>query len=189
MREFLLTKKVIEKIGVNKIGLHDDLFITQERVVNYQGVVNDSKLVYVPKFTSASMDLERSITINMIDNWGQLAKEVLTLLPKINQEEVIYSLIGWHFVSPLAPLVRKIADGGFPQLMMWGTKGSGKTRTAQVFGKLFGNKEIRSCSRPPFSIMREMDLLNAIPLYLDEYLPMNMPREYLNQIKGFALNR
>ncbi|USK86178.1 hypothetical protein [Peribacillus asahii] len=188
LREFLLTKKVIEKIGVNKIGLHDGLFITQERVVNYQGVVNDSKLVYVPKFTSASMDLERSITINMIDNWEQLAKEVLTLLPKINQEEVIYSLIGWHFVSPLAPLVRKIADGGFPQLMMWGTKGSGKTSTAQVFGKLFGNKEIRSCSRPPFSVMREMDLLNAIPLYLDEYRPMNMPREYLNQIKGFALN-
>ena len=188
LRELLSTKSVIEKRGVNKIGLHENLFITHDRIVNDQGEVNDSPLVYVPKFISNPTDLERSIKINMVDDWKLLAKDIMTLLPKINNEEVTYSMIGWHFVSPIAPLIRKLADGGFPQLMVWGTKGSGKTSTAQVFGKLFGNKEIRSCCRPPFSILREMDSLNAIPLYLDEYRPMNMPRDYLDQIKGFALN-
>lgn len=36
--------------------------------------------------------------------------------------------------------------------------------------------------------MRDIDLLNAVPLYLDEYRPRNMSREYLNQIHGFALS-
>lgn len=123
LREFLLTKKVIEKIGVNKIGLHNKVFVTNDAIINHQGVVNSSEFVYVPKFTNSPMDLEKSITINMERNWHQLAKEVLQLLPKINQEDVIYTLIGWHFVVPIAPLIRKIADGGFPQLMIWGIKG------------------------------------------------------------------
>ncbi|WP_027408868.1 hypothetical protein [Anoxybacteroides tepidamans] len=187
LREHLLTKDVTEKTGVSKIGLHEDLFITLHQTINHKGIVDDAKKVFIPKFINSITDLEQSVNIQCKDGWVETAREVISLLPKINTNEVIYPIIGWHMLCPIAPLVRKDADGGFPQLMMWGTKGSGKTSTAQLFGKLFGNPEIRSCSRPPFSIMREMDTLNAIPLYLDEYRPQHMAKDYINQIKSFAL--
>ncbi|MBX0359158.1 hypothetical protein [Halobacillus sp. Nhm2S1] len=188
LREYLLTIKVTEKTGVNKIGLHDGMFITNNECINHEGIVKKPNLVFISKFINSPIPLERSTSLKMINEWEHHASEILRLLPSINEAEVIYPIIGWHFASPLAPLIRKIADGGFPQLMMWGTKGSGKTSTAQLFGKLFGNDEIRSCSRPPFSIIREMDTLNAVPLYLDEYRPLQMNRNYLSEIKGLALN-
>lgn len=188
LKELYLSKTIIEKKGINKIGLHGNVFITPFETVAAEGVVENCKFTYIPKVVDEPMDLEYRIQMPMIDNWEELAKDILPLLCSINEDAIISTIIGWHFVTPIAPLIRKVADDAFPQLMLWGTKGSGKTSTAQVFGKLFGNPEIRTCTRPSFSILREVDLFNALPLYLDEFRPYNMSLEYLKSIKDIALN-
>lgn len=187
LRELMLTKQCVEKVGVSKIGLHGNLFITPDQVIDCNGIVENPNKVFVPKFYNNSTGLEQSIKVNYEDNWQEIAKNILSLLPQVNEEQVIHPILGWHMICPIAPLIRGLSDNGLPQLMMWGTKGSGKTSTAQLFARLFGNSEIRSCSRPAFSLMREMDTLNAIPLYLDEYRPNSIDRNQLQQIKNLAL--
>jgi len=188
LKELFLSKKITEKQGVDKIGLHGDVFITPSETISAEGIVENSPYTYVPKFIEEPMDLERHIKMPMVDNWEEIVKEILPLLCRINEDASIATIIGWHFITPIAPLIRKVADNNFPQLMIWGTKGSGKTSTAQVFGKLFGNPEVRSCARPGYSALREVDLFNALPIYLDEFRPHNMPSEYVGAIKDIALN-
>lgn len=188
LKELFMTKQVVDKYAVNKIGLHNNLFITPNYVIDSKGIVEDSKYVYMPKMAEGHMDFELSMEPIVLDDWKELAKQVLPLLVQINEEAVINTIIGWHFIAPLAPLLRKFTDNAFPQLMIWGTQSSGKTSTAQLFGKLFGNPEVRSCTRPAFSITREIDLLNGVPLYLDEFRPYNMSVSNWKGLKNLALN-
>lgn len=188
LKELFMTKQVIDKYAVSKIGLHNNLFITPNKVIDSKGTVINSQYIYMPKFTEGQMDLELSMDIISSDDWKALAKEVLPLIVQVNEEEVINTIIGWHFVAPLVPLLRKYTDNAFPQLMIWGTQSAGKTSTAQLFGKLFGNPEVRSCTRPAFSITREVDLLNGVPLYLDEFRPYNMSASNWKGLKNLALN-
>lgn len=188
LKELFLNMPITEKHGVNKIGLHNNLFVTPSVVINHDGIVENSEFIYMPKLAQAQMELEHTINMQIIDDWEAVAKQILPLLYNINEKDVIGAIIGWHFVAPIAPLIRKIADNAFPQLMIWGTQSAGKTSTAQVFGKLFGNPEIRTCTRPTFSIIREVDLLNGVPLYLDEFRPYNMAVEQWKGLKTLALN-
>lgn len=188
LKELFITKQVIDKYAVSKIGLHNNLFITPNKVIDSKGMVTNSKYIYMPKFTEGHMDLELSFDMISSDDWKELAKKVLPLLVQVNEEAVINTIIGWHFVAPVVPLLRKYTDNAFPQLMIWGTQSAGKTSTAQLFGNLFGNPEVRSCTRPPFSITREVDLLNGVPLYLDEFRPHNMSASNWKGLKNLALN-
>lgn len=188
LKELFMTKQVVDKYAVSKIGLHNNLFITPNKVIDSEGIVENSKYIYMPKLTEGQMDLELSMDMLSSDNWKDLAKEVLPLLAQVNEEAIINTIIGWHFVTPIVPLLRKYTDNAFPQLMIWGTQSAGKTSTAQLFGKLFCNPEVRSCTRPAFSITREVDLLNGVPLYLDEFRPHNMTASNWKGLKNLALN-
>gem|GEM_PF-2928563 len=188
LKELFMTKEIVDRYAVNKIGLHNNLFITPNKVVNSEGIVENSQYIYMPKLAEGQMDFELSMNILSFEDWKELAKKVLPLLVQVNEEAVINSIIGWHFVTPVVPLLRKYTDNAFPQLMIWGTQSAGKTSTAQLFGKLFGNPEVRSCTRPAFSITREVDLLNGVPLYLDEFRPHNMSISNWKGLKNLALN-
>lgn len=188
LKELYMTKQVIDKYAVSKIGLYKNLFITSNKVIDSKGIVKNSPYIYMPKLTEGQMDIELSMNHISIDEWKELAKEVLPLLVQINEEAVISTIIGWHFIAPLVPILRKYTDNAFPQLMIWGTQSAGKTSTAQLFGKLFGNPEVRSCTRPAFSVTREVDLLNGVPLYLDEFRPHNMSTANWKGLKNLALN-
>lgn len=188
LKELFMTKEVVDKYAVNKIGMHNNLLITPNYVIDSNGIVEDSKYIYMPKLAEGHMDFELSMKPITLDDWKELAKQVLPLLVQINEEAVINTIIGWHFIAPLAPLLRNYTDNAFPQLMIWGTQSAGKTSTAQLFGKLFGNPEVRSCTRPAFSITREVDLLNGVPLYLDEFRPHNMSASNWKGLKNLALN-
>ncbi|MFI2131880.1 DUF927 domain-containing protein [Lysinibacillus fusiformis] len=188
LKELFMTKEIVDRYAVNKIGLHNNLFITPTKVINSKGIVENSQYIYMPKLAEGQMDFELSMNILSFEDWKELAKKVLPLLVQINEEAVINTIIGWHFVAPVVPLLRKYTDNAFPQLMIWGTQSAGKTSTAQLFGKLFGNPEVRSCTRPAFSITREVDLLNGVPLYLDEFRPHNMSASNWKGLKNLALN-
>lgn len=188
LKELFLNSTIIEKHGVNKIGLHKDVFVTPHVVISSDGIVENSNLMYISKLIHSPMDLERTIKMPITNDWKIITKQILPLLSSINEESVIGSIIGWHFVAPIAPLIREVTDNSFPQLMIWGSQSAGKTSTAQVFGKLFGNPEIHTCTRPTFSIMREVDLLSGVPLYLDEFRPYNMVADHWKGLKNLALN-
>lgn len=188
LKELFMTKEIVDRYAVNKIGFHNNLFITPNKVVNSEGIVENSQYIYMPKLAEGQMDFELSMNILSFEDWKKLAKKVLPLLVQVNEEAVINTIIGWHFVAPVVPLLRKYTDSAFPQLMIWGTQSAGKTSTAQLFGKLFGNPEVRSCTRPAFSITREVDLLNGVPLYLDEFRPHNMSVSNWKGLKNLALN-
>lgn len=64
--------------------------------------------------------------------------ETVELLTQINVPEIVYPIAGWFFATPFKPL---LFDEGFrfPCLVVYGTKGSGKTTTIQqVFQPLIG---------------------------------------------------
>lgn len=188
LKELFMTKEIVDRRAVNKIGMHNNLFITPNKVIDSNGVVENSEYMYMPKIVGGHMDIELSLETIAYNDWKELAKQVLPLLVQINEEAVINTIIGWHFVAPVVPLLRKYTDNAFPQLMIWGTQSAGKTSTAQLFGKLFGNPEVRSCTRPAFSITREVDLLNGVPLYLDEFRPYNMSASNWKGLNNLALN-
>ena len=188
LKELFMTKQVVDKYAVSKIGLYNNLFITPSIVIDSKGIVENSQYIYMPKIMEGHMDFELLMDMLSFDDWKDLAKEVLPLLVQVNEEAVINTIIGWHFVTPVVPILRKYTDNAFPQLMIWGTQSAGKTSTAQLFGKLFGNPEVRSCTRPAFSITREVDLLDGIPLYLDEFRPHNMSASNWKGLKNLALN-
>lgn len=188
LKELFMTKEIVDRYAVSKIGIYKNLFITPNQVIDSNGIIENSKYIYMPKIMDGEMDFDLSMDMLSFDDWKELAKEVLPLLVQVNEEAVINTIIGWHFITPVSALLRKYTENAFPQLMVWGTQSAGKTSTAQLFGKLFGNPEVRSCIRPIFSITREVDLLNGIPLYLDEFRPYNMSASNWKGLKNLGLN-
>lgn len=64
--------------------------------------------------------------------------DLASMLPRINDPEVIWPMIGWFMASPLKPIIEELGYR-FPILNIFGTRGSGKTTTIlRIFHPLLG---------------------------------------------------
>lgn len=115
---------------------------------------------------------------------GQDPAEVLRRLPQLNGNLAsMLKIIGWCFAVPFKPqLVQRL--GHFPLLMLFGTKGGGKTQLMQrAFLPLFGYSSRESqthfCDTTRFVMTSLGASTLTVPLFWDEYRPNAMPQTRL----------
>lgn len=96
---------------------------------------------------------------------------IRTTLPKLNEQGVIWPMIGWYSASALKPWL-ECRGYRLPILNVSGTKGSGKTTLIQrVFMPLFGQEDPRSydSNTTRFVILALMGGTNAVPIAFSEF--------------------
>lgn len=114
------------------------------------------------------------------------AQKVLPLLSQINEEQVIYPMIGWFFATPLKKILMEMV-GSFPILFIWGTQGAGKSETTKVFWRLFGMKDVLpySVTEPEFALISLLSCTDTVPVFLDEYKPRDMGKVRVERLGRF----
>lgn len=93
------------------------------------------------------------------------------LLPKINEPQALWPMLGWYAASVFKPWIEK-HNLRFPVLNVVGTKGSGKTTLIQkVFMPLLGQPEPVSydASTTRFVILAILGSSNAMPMAFSEF--------------------
>lgn len=156
---------------LRKIGLHKDTIIFANGVLQDGTVVEGT---YV--FEGEVMDRPQ---LRVNENWPALAKAVANTWPHIQRMPVMIPLIGWTLAAFAAPWVRRLAEGTFPLLMVWGSAKAGKTQTLLRSWRLHGmDTEMEPWSAvdtKPFSLMTYISESNTVPVILDEYRRNELP--------------
>jgi hypothetical protein len=94
-----------------------------------------------------------------------------TLLPLINEPEVLWPAVGWYAAACVKPWLES-KGYRFPTLSVVGTKGSGKTTLLQrILMPLFGQKECKSydSGTTRFVILALLGSSNAVPIAFSEF--------------------
>lgn len=110
------------------------------------------------------MDLSIDVTQEDLDT-------VANCLPKLNDPETIWPMIGWYTATCLKPWFESV-NYRFPMLNVSGTKGSGKTSLIQrVFMPLMGqvNPKTYDAGTTKFVTLSLMGATNAIPIAFSEF--------------------
>lgn len=107
---------------------------------------------------------------------------IVTFLPQVNIAAVTGAIIGWIFAVPWCALIRQTPGwGGFPHLVIFGKKGSGKTATIKLIMRIFGlpaTFDPDSAAMTPFIRLLTLSVTNLIPAFIDEFrLNCLVPRE------------
>lgn len=92
-------------------------------------------------------------------------------LPQLNEEGVVWSMVGWYAAACLKPWFESKAYR-FPILNITGTKGSGKTTLSQrIMMPLFGQTEVSGydAASTPFVKLALMGSSNAVPIAFSEF--------------------
>lgn len=183
--QLLVDGEVPKVKATSVIGRHDEIWVTPKRSISVNGVVPDD-LKYV------NVGRERPLVDCKIveddDEYRELLKKLLNLLPQINRPEVVYPVMSWFLATPQKPVLE--ARGiRFPILMLFGTRGSGKTSLIQdVFQPLVGYLEPRSydCSTTKFSTLALLGSTNAVPVSFKEYRGATREGEYVQRMLRLA---
>ncbi len=117
----------------------------------------------------------------------ELAQRILPTLLDLNEPAVVLPMIGWFFATPFKPRIMKLLDH-FPILMVHGTAGSGKTSLCKdIFWRLFGVNatEPFSATETEFPLIKLFASTNAVPVFIDEYKPLDMEKRRVNALHRF----
>lgn len=112
-----------------------------------------------------------TLALERLTQYGSKAKQLLTLLPSVNEKEVFWPMLGWYAASPLKPWLENTGIR-FPILHVTGTRGSGKTTLIQrLFMPLFGQKEPKSydSGTTRFVTLALLGSSNAVPIAFSEF--------------------
>jgi len=149
--------------------------------------------------TQDGLDREAAYTYHRPDHFGRVAiripdksfsrkrmKEVLKLLFDTNELSVMVPVMGWTFSVPFKPFFVR-ALGHFPLLMLYGTRGAGKTQMVQrtvmpLFGYDSREPQVLFCDTTRFVLVSYGAATATVPLFLDEYRPSALPGTKLRQL-------
>lgn len=162
------------KRGVPYIGPYGDRFITPKAIFTERGPELESGFVYIPQKTA----FEEHIKFPPCGDWKALVKRIFSLILYIQPANVLWPILGWFFACVVSSRIRRIYNE-FPILHCYGTGGSGKTSLIQLFLWMLGvMAEPYSASGKEFVILRTLSTTNALPVFMDEYRPLQMdPRK------------
>jgi hypothetical protein len=93
------------------------------------------------------------------------------LLPKINEQHVVWTMLGWYAATVFKPWLEKNGVR-FPILNVTGTKGSGKTTLIKsVFMPLFGQTDPKTydAGTTRFVVLALLGSSNAVPVAFSEF--------------------
>lgn len=149
-------------MSINKF-LISDTHLLESSVNSKHSAMPAFKNVYTPKVQDKSVET------------------ALRHLLQLNLPEAVAPILGWvvscHLKSHLMGLYSQ-----FPLLSLWGSRGSGKTRTASVFCLLNGvDYETYAPPTLPtitdFALIQTLCSTTTVPRVLDEYNKSSMPRQ------------
>jgi len=114
------------------------------------------------------------------------AKKAARDLWNLNTAGVMTPVIGWSFAVPFKPFFMERL-GHFPLLMLYGTRGAGKTQLIQrtvmpLFGYSAREPQIFFCDTTRFVMVSYGASSATVPLFYDEYRPNALPSTKLRQI-------
>jgi hypothetical protein len=113
-------------------------------------------------------------------------KTVLKSLMNLNTLSVMVPTIGWAFSVPFKPWFMERL-GHFPLLMLYGTRGAGKTQMVQrsvmpLFGYDSREPQIFFCDTTRFVMVSYGASTTTVPLFFDEYRPNALPGTKLRML-------
>lgn len=113
-------------------------------------------------------------------------KSILRGLLDLNSLSVMTPIVGWAFSVPFKPWFMEHM-GHFPLLMLYGTRGAGKTQLIQrvvlpLFGYSSREPQIHFCDTTRFVLVSYGASTTTVPLFLDEYRPNALPGTKLRQL-------
>lgn len=155
-------------LATTVLGRHGDHWVAPEYTLSATEVMDmhSAPVVYVdPKRTSPRVSYPLGCT-------KELLQQIHDELPRINEPEVIWPILGWFMATPYKPLLNAERIS-FPHLSLYGTTGAGKTGTLEgMLMPLMGyTTPARSedCSTTPFVMLSLLASTNAIPISLAEF--------------------
>jgi hypothetical protein len=159
----------LRKEGVKGIGLYNDIWVTENMNITKDGIQKELKVVPYDKGADAFYH-----KIKYVES-SDMSKGFYENILKVNEKNVMLSIIGWVFATPLKPILTKLADG-FPILFNHGGQGTGKSSMAQIFIRLVGYTDIdpKSCTMKSFPMLKMLSSTNAIPQWYDEFKKTDM---------------
>lgn len=184
----ILTERTVPtRTGTNVLGYHrtsrGPRWVTPDAVIGPEGLEPESEMVFLD--SGGSLTKRVRYRVAPAAESRALAQQVLPELLRLNEPSVVLPVLGWFFATPFKPLVMERL-GHFPILMVWGTQGSGKsTLVRDIFWRLFGihSPEPFSATQTEFALIRLLSSTNAVPVFLDEYKPSDMPPRRLGTLQ------
>jgi len=160
-------------------------WVAKDLVLGPDGPLDKSDIVFQPN--GSSFPERVRYRFGPDEEVREFAQKVLPTLLELNEPAVVLPVLGWFFATPFKPQLMKLIDH-FPILMVWGTQGSGKsTLIKEVFWRLFGigSTEPYSATETEFALIKLFSSTNAVPVFIDEYKPFDMPRYRLNTLHRY----
>jgi hypothetical protein len=161
--------KIPKSVSTHVLGYHEvnghSLYVLNDRLVG-QGEFSDAPpIMYVPTGREAPLlHVEQAMDK---DDLTTLSK----LLPRLNNPEKIWPMLGWTMACPFKPRLHKMGYK-FPILNICGSRGSGKTATIQqVLQPLIGYQEASSydIGTTRFVALSLLGSANCIPVSFSEF--------------------
>ena len=164
----------------------------------------DGAWILVATDKTLTKDGEIEGLIHWSDQTGKLKYETGKLKPAANSEvmdvadallgfnepSIMAGVVGWMMALPFkarlieaVPVLRR----QFPILLMWGERGAGKTKTADMiilpfYGDFEGARKIDEMTK--YTLMLNCHSTNTFPLALDEYKPSKLSRRQVREVSS-----
>ena len=179
--EEMSTQKAVIKLGRIEMD-GQDLWVMPDGVLGAEGPID------VDNFTYHRPIHLGKVAVNMPKKSFTAArvKTALAALMDVNVLSVMVPLLGWVFSVPFKPYFMKTM-GHFPLLMLYGTRGAGKTQLIQravlpLFGYNGQEPQIHFCDTTRFVLVSYGAATTSIPIFLDEYRPNALTGTKLRQL-------
>ena len=167
--ESLNIRRIECKKSTNRLGWHENNFVTEKGVITKKGLDTESDVVFSTSVGNAPFT-KFEIKETSQEEWVELTKFILPRVFQLNQSKIMIPIMSWFMTTFLAPFIREKEENKFPILNMWGIQGCGKTTLATILNEMFGvTSNISTINNTYFSLLKAMSETNAIPLILDEY--------------------
>lgn len=119
------------------------------------------------------------------ESYKSLLESMLQFLPYINRPEALAPSLFWHMAAIQKTALAAI-DVRFPHLMLFGTRGSGKTSLVeQVFQRMVGYTRPMAfdCDTTQFALLTLFGTTNSIPVSLKEFRSGRKSRQLLRYLR------
>ena len=163
------------KKGTPKLGFHQDqgVWVMPEQTLDKDGIVVDGELQYLP--VGGRGELDKRVTYKKLEDsdFQDFMEKLLGNLFQLQDLEVVMPILGWFMATPLKPKLQQYF-GGFPVLMVSGTRGAGKTSLMKLMWALFGfsnknHNKLFSVTETSFMLDKLFSASTSIPIVFDEY--------------------
>ncbi len=179
---YVNTKVPIRKTGTKKIGLIDNIWVSEGFNITKEGIQEELKIVPFEKGSNAFYHKIKYKSLSDVE-YKNMLTAFYENIGKVNEPEVIYPLISWIFTTPLKTIIGEKLDG-YPLVFIHGSQGSGKTTTGQLMLRLVGycDSQPNSCTMRPFPMLKLLSANNGIPILLDEFKVSDMRSDQVDSL-------